>query len=396
MIECKMFYVVSAVIIGTIVTCTGQTLPPPFTEKCVHNTYPPVGRSKVPTFVINLDDDPLHRWDTLGKQEAAQIGNLLIKFKQFVLSFSKHAQYLIDLVDKHVGSFADTLPAPYGDELKGLAKASGLPLGEIVLYNIFYEIFTVCTSIVAQDASGTLYHARNLDFGLFMGWERANHTWMITEALKPSIVNLDWQRGGKTVFKSVNFAGYIGILTAVKPGIISLSMNDRFNIDGGFIGIIKWILGDHSASWMGFLTRQTMEQATSYKQARDMLANTPMLAPGYFILGGNASAEACVITRSRAGPVDIWDIGTRNSTWYLVETNYDHWLPPFVLDDRRTPANKCMREMTQQNTGFAGLFDVLSSKPVLNKLTTYTALMQVSTGSLETYLQDCPDPCFPW
>ena len=42
-------------------------------------------------------------------------------------------------------------------------------LGDIVLYNIFYEVFTVCTSIVAHDDKGTMYHARNLDFGLFMG-----------------------------------------------------------------------------------------------------------------------------------------------------------------------------------------------------------------------------------
>jgi len=39
-----------------------------------------------------------------------------------------------------------------------------------VLYNIFYEIFTVCTSIVGQDKSGKMYHARNLDFGLLLGY----------------------------------------------------------------------------------------------------------------------------------------------------------------------------------------------------------------------------------
>lgn len=67
-------------------------------------------------------------------------------------------------------------------------------LGEIALFNIFYEVFTVCTSLVAEDPkgkkiqilfplhfkqtellvnqvsfSGNIYHARNLDFGLFMG-----------------------------------------------------------------------------------------------------------------------------------------------------------------------------------------------------------------------------------
>lgn len=29
-------------------------------------------------------------------------------------------------------------------------------LGEVVLYNIFYEVFTVCTSIVAEDKTGAL------------------------------------------------------------------------------------------------------------------------------------------------------------------------------------------------------------------------------------------------
>jgi len=44
-----------------------------------------------------------------------------------------------------------------------------LSLGEIVLYNIFYEVFTACTSIIGQAENGHLFHARNLDFGLLMG-----------------------------------------------------------------------------------------------------------------------------------------------------------------------------------------------------------------------------------
>jgi acid ceramidase len=53
-------------------------------------------------------------------------------------------------------------------------------------------------------------------FSLF-SWNQKTHAWNITTALRPAIVNLDWQKGGKTVFKSVNFAGYVGILTAIKP-----------------------------------------------------------------------------------------------------------------------------------------------------------------------------------
>jgi len=58
-----------------------------------------------------------------------------------------------------------------------------------------------------------------------------------------------------------------------------------------FVGIIKWLLGDHSGSWMSFLTRQTLEDATSYQQAKHLLTNTTLIAPVYFILGGTKPDE---------------------------------------------------------------------------------------------------------
>lgn len=74
----------------------------------------------------------------------------------------------------------ETLPNPFRDEIKGIAAVSGVPLGEknkdvhnflilqypadlcpfcfdvgeVALFNIFYEVFTVCTSIVAEDDKG--------------------------------------------------------------------------------------------------------------------------------------------------------------------------------------------------------------------------------------------------
>jgi len=343
-----------------------------------------------------LDAEPSQRWNTLAKSKAAGMRNLLDKFKSFLREWSEATKYVIDFIDKDLGYLADTFPAPFGDEIKGIAKASGIPLGEVVLYNIFYEVFTVCTSVVAEDPTGKMYHARNLDFGLFLGWSAKNHSWVITDALRQIIVNLEFQKGGKTVFKSVNFAGYVGIFTGIKPGTFTLTMNERFNKDGGFIGIMEWILGSRNIQWMGFLTRNTLEYAQNYTDAKQRLTYTPMLAPAYYILGGTKHGEACVITRSRDKALDVWDIGTRNSSWYILETNYDHWEAPLFLDDRRTPAHHCMNKLTQKNVNFAGIFDVLSSKPVLNKLTTYSALMQVDSGRLETYLQYCPDPCIPW
>ena len=44
-----------------------------------------------------------------------------------------------------------------------------------------------------------------------------NKSWIISEKLKPLVVNLDFRRNNQTVFKATNFAGYIGMLTGIKP-----------------------------------------------------------------------------------------------------------------------------------------------------------------------------------
>lgn len=105
------------------------------------------------------------------------------------------------------------------------------------------------------------------------------------------VVELDFQRGGKTMYKSVNFAGYIGVLTGMKPQRFTITLDERFSLDGGFAGIIRWLLGDRTAHWAGFLLRDVLEQADGYHQALTTLTTSKLLAPVYFILAGNASEQ---------------------------------------------------------------------------------------------------------
>ncbi|XP_078253837.1 acid ceramidase [Rhinoraja longicauda] len=377
---------------------TSAQFVPPYTEDCRKGMYPPAGptfEGNVPWYKINLDSAPYQRWHQVISDKKVELTNLIRVIKEMALDFFPSGK-IIDLVDKGLAPLVDTLPFPFNEELKGIADVSGVPLGEIMLFNIFYEVFTVCTSLVAEDEAGKLYHARNLDFGLFLGWDKKNNSWTIPEYLRPLTVNLDFQRNNRTVFKSTNFAGYVGMLTGMKPGTFTLTMNERFSIDGGYIGIIEWILGKRDEMWMSFLTRSVLENATSYAQAKDQLANTEILAPAYFILGGNQTGEGCVITRTRTASLDIWELDLKRGRWYVLETNYDHWKEPLFLDNRRIPAMKCMNQTTQARISVETIYDVLSTKPVLNKLTTYTTLMDVSAGTFESFLRNCPDPCMPW
>jgi N-acylethanolamine-hydrolysing acid amidase len=66
---------------------------------------------------------------------------------------------------EEVALYVDTLfDEPYPGELKGVAEAINLTLPEVILVNMFYDLTAHCTSIVAQDEQGDIFHARNLDY----------------------------------------------------------------------------------------------------------------------------------------------------------------------------------------------------------------------------------------
>lgn len=388
----------ACLIFTALLSATTAQYIPPFTEDCRTDMYPPNGptfRSVVSWYTVDLDLPPSKRWTALITEKKTDLANMMEAIKELANAFVPSGR-LVELVDFALPLMVNSLPHPFGEEIQGIAAASGIPLGEVVLFNIFYEVFTVCTSVVAEDDQGNLFHGRNLDFGLFLGWDMKNKSWIISEKLKPLVVNLDFQRNNQTVFKSTNFAGYVGMLTGIRPHMFTLTMNERFSLDGGYIGILEWILGQRDGMWMSFLTRSVLETANSYEEAKTRLAQTKLLAPAYFILGGNRTGQGCIITRSRALSLDVLEIDLKLGRWYVLETNYDHWKEPLFLDDRRTPAMKCMDQTTQTKMSMKTMYNVLSTKPVLNKLTTYTTLMQVSEGKLESYIRDCPNPCMPW
>ncbi|XP_046854158.1 acid ceramidase-like isoform X2 [Xenia sp. Carnegie-2017] len=362
--------------------------------KCNTDAYPPPLKDQISDVYINLDLKPEDRWKEISLNMKVELLALLHEIKNFT-NFILNGK-LFNYIDKDLPFIADTLPDPYGNEIKGIAKATGIPLGEIVLYNIFYEVFTVCTSIVAQTPGGKLFHARNLDFGLLLGWDVANNTWSLPEVLRPLIRNFYFQRSGKTAYVVTGFTGFVGAISGMKPGVLSLTMNERFNVDGGFVGILEWIIGFRGAKWTTFLARDVLESSISFEMAYNALSNKKILAPCYYILGGNSTGQGAVITRDRTRSIHPMRMEQTEAGWYVLQTNYDHWKAPLIIDDRRTPGKKCMNEMTQKKVGFNGLYNVLSTIPVLNKLTSYTVLMQVNTGKVESYRRYCNDPCFPW
>ena len=256
--------------------------------------------------------------------------------------------------------------------------------------------------MVTQSDAGEIIHSRNLDFGLWPDFDlKHGQVWELTAVMRPLVVNVDFQRGGKTLFKSTTFAGFIGAHTAMKPGAFSLSIDTRFdnNVD---LGLIKWVeekKWDHDLE-VTMLTRSIFQDMDSYWDALEKLKSTKVIGPAYIIFSGISAGEGAVITKGKPSTpggkdgetVDVWLLGDeikQNNTFFLVETNYDRTGPAPSGDDRRDPAIKCLDELTPKGYDFNGVYNVLAAIPNLNRLTLFTTLMHAKEGAFEAYRQYC-------
>ncbi|XP_032810950.1 N-acylethanolamine-hydrolyzing acid amidase isoform X2 [Petromyzon marinus] len=312
----------------------------------------------LPRFTVNLDLPPSERW----KDVVAHFDLEMIRSHSAKIIADNVPAWVRPVVRKVARELDRFFPNPFAEEIRGLSSLLSIDLGDMVILNIFNEFKMFCTSIVAQDTAGNIYHARNLDY-------------LYTDFLRNISVDIDFTRDGKVSFTGTTFVGNVGVANGQRPEKFTLSIDAR---DGGswWESAIEALLGrGHVVTW---LVRNTLSTATDFKSAVVALSHPPLISNTYFIVGGVNPGEGAVITRRREAAVDTWFLQPHQGIWYLVETNYDHWKAPPARDDRRTPAMKALNSTGQANINLHSLLKVLSVKPILNNLTVYTTVMSAA------------------
>jgi hypothetical protein len=336
----------------------------------------------VPIYKIDLDLPPVQRFvEVCSNPQFISTANYLVNT---IINLLPRGEKYFEAIGKVLNEFY--FPQEYAQEIQGCSSALGISYGWVTLLNLGYEVSDACTSILAQTDDGRVLHVRNMDFWAGMGF---------TGSLKDICYQADYQKNGKPFFHATTFAGYVGILSGMKPGAFSISIDTR-NYPQGigelFYEVIAAII-EKNASLVSFLTRDVMMRETDFEAALQNLSTDELIADVYYILGGAKPGQGAVITRNRINATDIWrlDPPTR---WYEVETNYDHWKQPPWFDDRIKPANTAMDALGRSNLTLDALFTkVLSVKPVLNLQSTFSMLSCSADGSYTSYTRYCQYPC---
>lgn len=275
---------------------------------------------------------------------------------------------IIDLIGSELESY---FPYPFNEEIKGISKELNANIGDIVLFQILYDLTANanrrkqnwCTGILTSQKDGRVIHGRNFDYDFPL-------------ILQKLVYTAEFYRNGSLLFTSAQFAGSIGIATGHKHNAFTFSVNER-NVGPWWYNIFYGLLDKQSAP-ISFLTRELMENATSYNEAVDLMSKTDLIAPAYFLLAGIEPHEMSIVTRNQTGVVDTWKLdpsSTDFDSWFLIETNYDHWEQPPKSDDRRDPGIQAMQKISQARISDKSLMDVLTIQPVCNKETAYSVVM---------------------
>jgi hypothetical protein len=310
-------------------------------------------------------------------------------------------------------------------EVAAVAELSGLPLSSVALLQMVFELSALCTSVVASLRDGSLAHGRTLD------WD--------ADFLRRLTIEVDFRRGNRTVFLAATWAGYLGVLTGVRPQRFSVSVNYR---RGGDESLADVFSGFQAGGWsVGHLVRDILDNVPVYGDALRRFESEPLLQPAYIIVASASGRQARVVTRTRksavrtygllapglspndpewraieeedemrgtgetaraardemrggagaAAPVDRLD---DDSVWSpsLVQGNSDHWLVDADESDTMNSGARVRfarrfldhRERNHRLRDEREMWTLLASEPVHSDATVYVAVMNAQHSTIET------------
>jgi N-acylethanolamine-hydrolysing acid amidase len=245
------------------------------------------------TYTISLDSKPYDRWTKVICDHKIQIIKIYEQLENL------HSTVFANLLGHviNLGSYMDKIM--YKEELQYISDETKIPFEKVVLLQLLYELSAACTSVIYCDGDVPI-HIRTMDWPL--------------DELKNMTIQVNFTRNNKIVYSGISWAGYVGLMTAMKPNICSISLNYR-QCDGSILSNIKNLIG---LKWpSGYLIRDALENSNDYDTIHTRLINTHLIAPSYFIICGISKEQCFTIVRDRDSYKEY------PLTTYIAQTNID-------------------------------------------------------------------------
>lgn len=316
---------------------------------------------KTTEHIINLDLPPKERWGFLVDYKT-EVDELL----QCYLNDFVGADFIFESIEAYKSAVIST---DYLEEIEFISSISKFSANEILIANLYYDVlkfYLGCTAF-AIAADDTVLHARNLDW------------WTDNNLLSSQSKIFNYQRKGKTVFKTVGWVGFIGALSGTKPGKFSITLNAVLSKDSAEI-----------AMPVSFLLRDVLDNANSFDNAKETLEKTTIASDCLLLLSGTKPEEMAVIERTPKRSA------TRNSKNGFVSVTNDYkLLENGKSGESQLQATSCGRynracELISKKlpTNSGECLEILQDEKVMMGITVQQMVFNNKTGDIELIKTD--------
>lgn len=289
--------------------------------KCVKQSN--LFKNDCPTYTVNLDKPARERWN-----------HVVPDFKDKIPLATKLADEMMGQVIQStlvplLTVACKTGTALYSEEIRGIAEQTEISAGKVLLLQLAYEAFAACTSVVVNGPRHPI-HIRTMD-------------WDLPE-LKALTINVIFKKRGRVIFRGTTWAGYIGILTGMKPRAFSVSINYRSTPKSSTDPVKAFANNVYrciSGCWpIGYLVREVLSSQKTYDDALREFKNAELISPTYITICGTKKNEGAIITRNRS-PKDTFcgNIVTSLEDGHLIQANMDHCRDKYFTETGETKAD---------------------------------------------------------
>eukprot|EP00505_MAST-04D_sp_SCG-Rhode-Island_P004257 Stramenopile-MAST_4_protein_4257 len=265
---------------------------------------------RCPTFEINLDEDDVTvRYAELYNCFKRQFGAAV----RYLHKFLDEAGSLAGILQSTVATLLKcSTHAVYIHEMHTLSEMAGISFNDMIALNSLYELCAACSTFVDH-----VYDDKGVPrpvMGRNMDWDAS--------FLSKMSVHMKMFRGGKLLYEHVTFAGYLGVLTACKPGSYAVAVNFRLEANLDTTASVCYAIGKSlvmtgTGFTVGFLVRSMLEGqhgvgANTYEEACAVLSKAPLIAPCYFTISNiddtwEDPIETCTSAQKLAALPDVID-----------------------------------------------------------------------------------------
>ncbi|EPS38533.1 hypothetical protein H072_7678 [Dactylellina haptotyla CBS 200.50] len=269
-----------------------------------------------PKYVVNLDLPPRQRYQQIGKDYKEKILTLTPLFDEVLspVPYKGVVSFIARAILRRVHTSEEQ------EEIKGLVEVTGVPLYLMIAFNTFLDTFMGCTSGAVRlvpdpnkvdgldEDRDKMVHFRTLDWGM--------------DGLRSLLIEVDYQRGGKTIARAITYAGFVGVLTGVRKSL-SISLNFRPAADENTtirtvvyhkLLVLLGLRPSVASQLRGFLIPKKGAEPLTLAQILEKFPKTPC-APSYVTL--------CDGTFAAFIEKDVHHANVRISEEFLSGTNHD-------------------------------------------------------------------------